>query len=410
MPATATALVTGGAGFIGSHVATRLLSQGVNVVIADDLSGSSMANVPPGAVLAIGDLKNASFVDQLFLGTSFDYVYHLAAYAAEGLSHFVRSFNYRTNLISTALLINAAVKAKHPIKCFVFTSSIAVYGRGQLPMDESAAPTPEDPYGIAKLAAELDLIAAHRVFGLPYVIFRPHNVFGPRQARDRYRNVISIFLSRLRARQPLPIFGDGLQTRAFTYIDDVAYPIADAPFILSCHNQTFNVGSDETLTVRDLAAEMARAWGVPLAVEHLPARHEVQHAHAAHSRLRAVFGTRAPQTPLAEGIRATVAWARAQPWQNRTIVEWADPSVAAVEVRRNLPPSWETIGLQQVPEVLELRPKSSSMQGPPGEPMKRQSAGGGAADPPRRVLHESVAQAIRWCKGKLRRNRARRDR
>lgn len=161
-----TALVTGGAGFIGSHVAAACIKLNMHVTVLDDLSGGERLNVPRGSVFVRGDLKNATFVDRLFFGTSdgghdaslrrFDVVYHLAAYAAEGLSHFVRSFNYRNNLVASTLLINAAVRAH--VRCFLFTSSIAVYGALQTPMTERMTPVPEDPYGIAKLAVELDLV------------------------------------------------------------------------------------------------------------------------------------------------------------------------------------------------------------------------------------------------------------
>src|SRR5512136_2185483 len=169
-------LVTGGAGFMGSHVADELVSMGHEVVVLDDLSGGSRDNVNPGARFVEGSVLDHALVDRLFAEHEFDYVYHLAAYAAEGLSHFIRRFNYTNNLIGSVNLINESVK--HHIRCFVFTSSIAVYGANQLPMREDLTPLPEDPYGIAKYAVELDLHAAHRLFGLDYIIFRPHNVYG----------------------------------------------------------------------------------------------------------------------------------------------------------------------------------------------------------------------------------------
>src|SRR4030095_11092896 len=133
-------------------------------------------------------------VERLFAQEKFDYVYHLAAYAAEGLSHFIRRFNYETNLGGSVNIINACVR--HEVKCLVFTSSIAVYGKNQLPMTEDLTPEPEDPYGVSKYAVELDLRAAHEMFGLNYVIFRPHNVYGEWQnIADKYRNVIGIFMN-----------------------------------------------------------------------------------------------------------------------------------------------------------------------------------------------------------------------
>src|SRR5512141_1294052 len=175
-----TSLVTGGAGFIGSHVAAELLKLGHTVVVLDDLSGGFAENVPSGAQFVEGSILDVALIDRLFAAHAFDYVYHLAAYAAEGLSHFIKRFNYNNNLIGSVNLINASVN--HAVKCFVFTSSIAVYGSApELPMTEETHPHPEDSYGIAKLAVEQELRSCKEMFGLNYIIFRPHNVFGERQ-------------------------------------------------------------------------------------------------------------------------------------------------------------------------------------------------------------------------------------
>ena len=189
------ALVTGAAGFIGSHVAAHCLELGFETVAVDDLSGGFRENVPAEAIWEEGDVRNGRFVREIFeRHAPIDYVYHLAAYAAEGLSHFIRAYNYRTNLEATVNLVNEAVRWQS--KRFVFASSIAVYGAGQVPMIESLQPRPEDPYGISKYAAELDLSAAAEMFGLPYTVFRPHNVYGERQnVADPYRNVVGIFMS-----------------------------------------------------------------------------------------------------------------------------------------------------------------------------------------------------------------------
>jgi UDP-glucose 4-epimerase len=167
--------------------------------------------VPKGATFVQGSITDHEMLATLFDQYAFDYIYHLAAYAAEGLSHFIRRFNYNNNLIGSVNLINEAVKQN--VKCFVFTSSIAVYGASQLPMDESMTPLPEDPYGVSKYAVELDLKIAHEMFGLNYIIFRPHNVYGENQNfGDRYRNVIGIFLNQAMQGLPFTIFGDGTQT------------------------------------------------------------------------------------------------------------------------------------------------------------------------------------------------------
>ena len=198
-------------------------------------------------------------------------VYHLAAYAAEGLSHFIRRFNYTNNLIGSVTLLNAAVR--EGTSRFVFTSSIAVYGTGQLPMTEDMVPYPEDPYGIAKRAFELDLQAAAEMFGIEYVIFRPHNVYGEGQnIGDPYRNVVGIFMNRIMRGEPMTIFGDGKQTRAFSYIGDVAPTITQGGFEAKAKNRIFNVGADEPVSVIDLAHMVAEIFEVKPNIVYLAPR------------------------------------------------------------------------------------------------------------------------------------------
>jgi UDP-glucose 4-epimerase len=326
-----TVLVTGIAGFIGSHVAEHCLAQGMHVVGLDDLSGGFAENVPAGARLVQGSVTDVALVERLFRENRFRHVYHLAAYAAEGLSHFIRRYNYQNNLVGTVNLVNQAVLRE--VECFVFTSSIAVYGAGQSPMTEELTPQPEDPYGIAKYACELDLRAAREMFGLRYVVFRPHNVYGERQnIADRYRNVIGIFMNQVMQGKPMTVFGDGTQTRAFSHVDDVAPVIARAPLVREAYDEVFNIGADKPYTVNELAGEVARAFGVAPALEHLPARNEVLHAFSQHDKVARVFGTGTP-IGLHEGISRMAAWAK-----NRGPLP---PSVFKdIEVRKNLPPSW----------------------------------------------------------------------
>src|SRR5882757_8393154 len=154
-------LVTGGAGFIGSHVVKHCLAMGYEVVVLDDLSGGFEDHIPSGALFVEGSVTDHDLITDLFNTHKFTFVYHLAAYAAEGLSHFIRRYNYNTNLVGSVNLINESVK--HKVKCFVFTSSIAVYGALKPPMLESMQPVPEDPYGIAKYAVEQDLKVTHEM-------------------------------------------------------------------------------------------------------------------------------------------------------------------------------------------------------------------------------------------------------
>jgi UDP-glucose 4-epimerase len=221
-------LVTGGAGFIGSHIVEELVNRGHAVVALDDLSGGFVDNVAPEASLVQGSITDVELVDRLFAQEQFEYVFHLAAYAAEGLSHFIKRFNYTNNLLGSVNLINASVN--HAVRCFVFTSSIAVYGASpELPMTEKTIPHPEDSYGIAKLAVEQELACSKEMFGLDYIVFRPHNVYGERQnIGDKYRNVVGIFMNQILQDRPMSVFGDGSQTRAFSYIGDIAPVIASS--------------------------------------------------------------------------------------------------------------------------------------------------------------------------------------
>jgi UDP-glucose 4-epimerase len=330
---TWTTLVTGGAGFIGSHVTEELVRSGHRVVVLDDVSGGAIHNVPDDAILEQGSVCDPVLVDELFRRYRFDYVFHLAAYAAEGLSHFIKRYNYTNNLIGSVNLINASVNAGS-VRCFVFTSSIAVYGASQLPMTEDLMPVPEDPYGIAKWAVEQDLRVSREVFGLPYIIFRPHNVYGERQnLADRYRNVIGIFMNHALRGEPFPIFGDGEQSRAFTYIGDVAPIVARSIDVPQAYGQAFNIGGDIACTVNQLATEVAVAMGVELRVAHLPERHEVRHAVASHDRLRRVFDACDRPTPLSQGLERMARWARGNGAQQPS-------TFSAIEIEHGLPPSW----------------------------------------------------------------------
>jgi UDP-glucose 4-epimerase len=324
-------LVTGGAGFMGSHVAESLLKAGHSVVVLDDLSGGFSENVPGSAVFIRGSILDRELVNRIFAEYKFDYVYHLAAYAAEGLSHFIKQFNYSNNLIGSVLLINAAVN--HNVRCFVFTSSIAVYGAGQVPMTEDMIPRPEDSYGISKHAVEQELEISHRMFGLNYIIFRPHNVYGPRQnIGDRYRNVVGIFMNQLLKGEPLPVFGDGSQKRAFTHVDDIAPLIAQSVEVAAARQEVFNVGADVPYTVADLASIISEAAGVPVNVRRLQPRNEVQDAFSDHAKARRVFGWE-PKIRLEEGVRDMFTWV--QQHGARESSAFGD-----IEIVKNLPPSW----------------------------------------------------------------------
>ncbi|MBF0216288.1 MAG: NAD-dependent epimerase/dehydratase family protein [Candidatus Omnitrophica bacterium] len=324
-------LVTGGAGFIGSHVSDELIKKGHKVVAIDDLSGGFRENVSKDAVFLEGTVLDQVFIKYLFDRYQFDHVFHLAAYAAEGLSHFIKRFNYSNNLIGSVNLINASVI--HKVKCFIFTSSIAVYGKNQLPMDENMVPRPEDPYGIAKYAVEQELRVSKEMFGLDYIVFRPHNVYGEKQnIGDKYRNVIGIFMNQIMLDKPMPIFGDGSQTRAFSYIADIAPLIAGSIEEPSARGEIFNIGAEKPYTVLELANTAAKAMGVRANIVHLKERSEVRHAYCDHSKARKFLGEHAATT-LEDGIGRMAEWAkRVGPRKSKIFAD--------IEITENLPESW----------------------------------------------------------------------
>jgi len=325
-------LVTGGAGFIGSHLVNHLISLNHNVIVLDDLSGGTKENVNTNATLHIGSITDADLVNDIFDKYKFTYVYHLAAYAAEGLSHFIRNFNYNNNLIGSINLINASVN--HNIKCFIFTSSIAVYGTNKLPLIETQKPHPEDPYGIAKYAVEMDLENARKIFGLNYIIFRPHNVYGDHQnIGDKYRNVVGIFMNQILKGESLSIFGNGEQSRAFSYIDDVAPYIANSVNIEKAYNEIINIGGNKVNTIKELAIEVNKAMNTKLNLQTFDKREEVLHAYEDHSKFERIFSPK-PQTSLEKGLQKMAKWVKT--YGSRSSKEFEN-----IEIEKKLPESWK---------------------------------------------------------------------
>mgnify|MGYP001401766777 CR=1 FL=1 len=329
-----TCLVTGGAGFIGSHLVDELISLNYQVVVLDNLSGGFLRNINSKAIFIKGSINNQRIVNSIFNKYNFDFVFHLAAYAAEGLSPFIRHFNYENNLIGSINLINASIKYK--IKKFIFTSSIAVYGTNQTPMTEDLEPQPEDPYGISKYAIELDLKAAHHLFGLDYVIFRPHNVYGERQNHgDPYRNVLGIFINNIMLKKPLTIFGDGNQTRAFTYIKDITPYLAQSATNDQATNQIINIGSDKRYTINQLADIINNCFPQKTEITHLPSRVEVYQAFSSHSKAKKIFNI-TQTTPIEIGLKNMIDYAqKIGPLKTRKFKK--------IEIEEKLPESWKKI-------------------------------------------------------------------
>lgn len=325
-------LVTGAAGFIGSHICDYLTFDRHQVMGIDDLSGGFIENVPERIKFCRMDIRDTHAIEDIFIRFSPDYVIHAAAYAAEGLSHFIRRFNYDTNVLGSINLINAAVRWH--IKGFVFLSSIATYGHQVPPFTESTRLAPADPYGIAKMAVEMDLRAAHEMFGLPFITFRPFNVYGERQnIGDNYRNVVGIFMNQCLQGKPMTIFGDGEQTRAFSHVSTVAPVIAKSIDMQECWGNTYNIGGSTPYAVHDLAEQVARSMQVPFSKINLPPRKEAVDAYCDTDKAAMTFAGLMTPLSLGKGLDRMASWVKIH--GARTT-----PPFANIEITRNLPPSW----------------------------------------------------------------------
>jgi len=337
-------LVTGVGGFIASHVARYCMERlnmqvvGVDSLLAYGLQ-YSLPNIPNGTVFVRGDLKDYAFVERLFREYGpFTFVYHFAAYAGQGMSNFIRNHMFSTNLVATTNLVNQAVNTE--VTHLVFLSSCAVYGSGTIPKPasgyvEDVPITPDDPYGISKYASELDIRAANKQFGLSYTIFRAHNVYGPHQGlNDPYRNVLSILMRQIMYDKEVTIFGDGMQTRSFTYIDDVVPLFAEAPLHSKASGETLNAGSEETHTLLDVVQLVGEALNKQPKVRFLPARRESEAVEPDHTKQNMIFQDAYTKvTPLAVGLKEMASWARGFDWRE-------DAPHTPPEITRAMPPHW----------------------------------------------------------------------
>ena len=279
-------VITGVAGLLGSRLADWIIENQpeFQVIGIDDLSGGFKENVNPAVKFYAHDLVTGD-INQIFRDNKIDYVFHFAAYAAEGLSPFIRSFNYDNNLKATARLINECIK--HDVKRLVFTSTLAVYGHGYGGIfDEKQQQAPIDPYGVAKYACEMDIQIAGEQHGLDWCIIRPHNVYGIKQnIWDKYRNVLGIWMYQHLNGLDMTIFGDGEQTRAFSYIDDSLEPLWYAAINKKASKQIINLGgikeypiNEAAKTLIEVLQEDASNKDFDIEVQYLEKRHEVKHS------------------------------------------------------------------------------------------------------------------------------------
>ncbi len=277
------------------------------IIGIDDLSGGYQEHVPSQVEFHALDLAKDE-ISTLFQGV--DIVYHFAAYAAEGLSPFIRKFNYSCNLVATANVVNACIE--HQVGRLVFTSSMAVYGVGTPPFQESDIPSPIDPYGVAKFACEMDIKIAGEQHELDWCIIRPHNVYGRNQnIWDRYRNVLGIWMYQYKKGLPFTIFGDGSQQRAFSCIDDCLVPLWKAGTDPRASKQIINIGSWKYYSIKEASEVLKKVIGDG-DTKHEEARHEVKDALPSHEKSVQLLDYE-DKTSLEAGLRDMWNWAKTQP-------------------------------------------------------------------------------------------------
>lgn len=315
-----TVIITGCAGLLGSHFSRHLLAAGYRVVGIDDFSGGYPENLPEAPPdrfeIVPFDLADGRYAQRMleftFERERPEACFHFAAYAAEGLSPFIRNFNYSNNVLASANVVNACIN--HDTK-MIFTSSMAVYGKQLPPFTEGMEARPIDPYGVAKYAVEMDIKIAGEQHGLQYNIVRPHNVVGIYQnIWDRYRNVIGIFIRRVLDGEPILIYGDGLQTRAFSDIEWYMDPFEQ--LIYNHNGETFNIGADQYWSINEIADTVRRVAGWNgvnnPGIERVEPRHEVKHAYCDHAKAKEMLHFR-DRTNLIKTIDKMFQWAQNEP-------------------------------------------------------------------------------------------------
>lgn len=319
-------LITGVAGLIGSRLADWIVENHpeCHVIGIDSMFGGYMSNVNDGVEFYKRDLAIDS-IDDIFKAHQVQYVFHFAAYAAEGLSPFIRKFNYNNNVVSTANIVNCCINFS--VKRLVYTSSMSVYGNGiELGkiFDEDDPCMPIDPYGISKYACELDIKVANEQHGLDYCILRPHNVFGIKQnIWDKYRNVLGIWMNNVLNDRPILIYGDGQQVRAFTYIDNILDCLWKAAVSENASKQTINIGGIIPMTLNDAARLVSKVTGFTN-IQYAEARHEVKHAVPSYQKSIDLLGYN-EKFNIEYGLNKMYEWAKTQP--NRPQYKWPEYEV-----------------------------------------------------------------------------------
>jgi len=299
-------VVTGAAGFMGSHLVTALLDKGHEVLGIDDLSGGFMENVDRRSRFIARDLSEGPIRLNIFKP---DILFHLAADAAEGLSQFTPISSTRNNTLAYINTLTSCIKAG--VKRIVLTSSMVRYGEGIPPFSEKSPANPVSIYGINKVSMENMTQTMAKAYGFDYTIIVPHNVFGIQQnLSDPYRNIVGIFMNRIMKNLPPIIYGDGKQTRAFTYIDDFTPYIVDAGFRDNCINETINIGTAKAVSINHVARVVLKAMDSKLKPIYLPDRpSEVKHAFCTAFKAKQLLNYKTT-TSFEEGVQKMAGWAK----------------------------------------------------------------------------------------------------
>lgn len=319
--------ITGVAGFIGSQLARSAIERGWSARGIDSMLGGNSHNVPSGTLWRQTGCRNRGAYQLLLPGT--DVVFHAAAAPYEGLSVFSPELVYEHTLMSTVAVLRASIEAG--AGRFVYCSSMSRYGAQRPPFTEDMPTAPVDPYGCAKVAAEAAVRCLCELHGLEWVIAVPHNVYGPHQRyTDPFRNVIAIMANRVLQGKPPVIYGDGSQTRSFSYIDDVTIPLMDMAVSPAAVSQVLNIGSDDPgITIRELAGKVQQVAGTAFEPEFFPGRPaEVHTAACSAAKARRVLGYQ-PQWSLDDGLAEFMSWLKEQgpaPFDYHLPVELTDDS------------------------------------------------------------------------------------
>ena len=312
-------LITGVAGLLGSRLSDWVINNtNYEVVGIDDLSGGFTENINPKVKFYKFNLTNLEKLKEVFKKENIEIIYHFAAYAAEGLSPFIRKFNYENNVIASSNLITCSIEFS--IKRFIFASSMAVYGeKYEPPFHEDLLQAPIDPYGIAKYAVEMDLKIASDQHGLNYTIIRPHNFYGINQnIWDKYRNVLGIWMYQILNKESPTIFGDGSQVRAFSYVDDSVIPFWNASQNDDCKGEIINLGGTKEYSISEACNILINVTGQNIKPAYLEPRHESKYAWATWDKSIKLLGFE-HKVNLEEGVTKMWEWAKKQPNRERYV-------------------------------------------------------------------------------------------